>query len=311
MQSRKPTQAEIEKAELEKGVRDSITQLYVDLSVDLTANADVYMGVKTTPAKRAYLYQVQQDIKLKLIELQQREVDIITKAANESGENSLLAINRMMLKAGLDMNGSYKNLVEESVRNVLQGKVYKKDWNLQRAIKRDINQTSRDMNLIIKWGLDENKNIGEILQDLKAYANPKEKSRFNYTGKHKVAAYAQRIARTVIQHVYQLVTRGATKNNPYVLAFRWCSVGGPTTCEICSERDGMLFPVGIEPLDHPNGLCWLEPVTMPLDEFSKKVSRWTEGQYNEIEYYIRDAFGYNNKKAAKGNVAAHYMQRQY
>lgn len=306
-------QAEKAKRALEKKTAKEISDLYVDLSTYMAVHVDDFAGVSTnlTPqAKKVILNQLRQEMKRVLQEMESKEADIITKAAKESGDNVMLYINKLMLGVGLDMTGSYPQLVDKSVDNVLSGKVYKKDWNLWRALRSNTNQIVSDADRIIQWGIDEQKSLYDIVTDLSNYVNPKEKSKFKVTKKHKIAAYAQRIARTVIQHVYQFVTRGACKNNPYIQAFRWSSAGAPNTCEVCSERDGMLFPIGLEPLDHPNGLCWLELVTMPADEFMGMVSRWTEGQYNEIEYYITDAFGYSNKKVVK-NVASHYMNQHY
>lgn len=305
-------QAEIDKKKLERKTSNAISNLYIDLSTDLSVKADEYMGFNTNispQAKQVALNQIRQDIKQRFKEIESKQSDIITKSAKESGENTMLYINQLMFRAGLNMSGSYPQLVDKSVNNVITGKAYKKDWNLYRALRKNTNQVVLDADRIIQWGLDENKSIYDIITDLSAYVNPTEKSNFKVTKKRKIAAYAQRIARTVIQHVYQFVTRGACKNNPYIQAFRWTSAGAPTTCEVCAERDGMLFPIGLEPLDHPNGLCWLELVTMPLDEFQEKVQRWSEGQYNEVEFYIRDAFGYNNKNAR--NVASSHRMMQH
>lgn len=306
-------QAEKAKRALEKETAKKISDLYVDLSTYVAVHIDELAGVRmniSPQARQVILNQLRQDLKRALQEVETKQLDIISKAAKESGDNVMMYINKLMLNVGLDMTGSYPQLVDKVVNNVFTGKVYKRDWNLFRALRNNTNQIVKDADRIIQWGIDEQKSLYDIVTDLSNYVNPKEKSNFKVTKKHKIAAYAQKIARTVIQHVYQLVTRRACKNNPYIQAFRWSSAGAPTTCEVCSERDGMLFPIGLEPLDHPNGLCWLELVTIPADKFMDMVSRWTEGQYNEIEYYITDAFGYSNKKVVK-NVASHQMNQHY
>lgn len=311
---KKPTQAEIEKNKLDFEVQKAISDLYVDFSTYFAVESTKYVGFSTNlspTAKQAILNNLKKSIKEQLQSIENKEADIIIDSAKRMGEQTIAEMIKLMYKTGLNMNGAYSGLAEEIVGDVSKGKPYKRTWNLYQEIQKDVNQTNNDINRIIQWGLDEGKSVYNILQDMSKYADPRDKSKFKFTGKHKVAAYAQRIARTMIQHVYQLVLRRTCKNNPYIQAFKWTSAGAPTTCEICAERDGMLFPIGVEPLDHPNGMCWLELVTMPLDEFRKKVARWSEGQYNEIEYYITDAFGYAKKDIIREDIVSKYMKQQY
>lgn len=311
---KKPTQAEIEKNRLEAEAQKAITNLYVDFSTYFTVEATKYVGFNTNmspTAKQAVLNNLKTGIKVQLDNIESKETEIIINSSKRMGDKTILDMKNLMYKTGLDMSGAFPNVVDNVVDNVVSGKPYKRTWNLYREIQKDVSNINRDINRITQWGLDEGKTVYEIVQDMSKYADPRDKSKFKVTGKHKVAAYAQRIARTMIQHVYQLVLRRTCKNNPYIQAFKWTSAGAPTTCEVCQERDGMLFPIGVEPLDHPNGWCWLELVTMPLEEFKKKVAWWSEGQYNEIEYYITDAFGYSNKDAIRKDIVSKYMKQQY
>lgn len=308
------TKAEIEKNRLELEARKAITDLYVDLSSYFALESTKYAGFgkNVSPyTKQVMLNSLKKSVEVQLQDIENKETQIIIDTSKQMGRKTLMDMTEFMYKTGLDMNGAYSNVVNNIVNDVTMGKPYKRTWNLYRAIQSDVKNVNKDIQSITQWGLDEGKTVYEILQDMSKYADPRDKSVFKYTGKHKVAAYAQRIARTMIQHVYQLVLRRACKNNPFIQAFKWTSAGAPTTCEVCQERDGMLFPIGLEPLDHPNGWCWLELVTMPLEEFKEKVARWSEGQYNEIEYYITDAFGYSNKDAIRKEVVSKYMKQQY
>ena len=63
---------------------------------------------------------------------------------------------------------------------------------------------------------------------------------------------------------------------------KWHSVfAHGRTCEVCKEMDGKIFTIKEFPFDHPNGLCWEEPVyEKSLDEYAKEIRNWIDGENN-------------------------------
>ena len=99
---------------------------------------------------------------------------------------------------------------------------------------------------------------------------------------------ALRLARTTMTHLHQLEVIKSNEFNPYVGKIRYHSVHADgRTCNICSERDGQIFSRSKCPLDHPNGMCWLEPVftdnkgnIMTPEQIGEDIGKWIRGEKN-------------------------------
>lgn len=99
---------------------------------------------------------------------------------------------------------------------------------------------------------------------------------------------ALRLARTTMTHLHQLQVIKSNEFNPYVGKVKYHSVHAVgRTCDLCIERDGQIFDRKECPLDHPNGMCWLEPVfcdskgnIMSPEDIGKDIGKWIRGEKN-------------------------------
>jgi len=93
---------------------------------------------------------------------------------------------------------------------------------------------------------------------------------------------ALRLARTVHTHTNQLRVIHSKDSNPYINKIMYHSAHvANRTCSMCAERDGQVFAPNKVPLDHPNGMCWLEPVFDRSDkEIAEDIAKWIRGEEN-------------------------------
>lgn len=93
---------------------------------------------------------------------------------------------------------------------------------------------------------------------------------------------ALRLARTVHTHTNQLRVIHSKDNNPYINKIMYHSAHvANRTCSMCAERDGQVFAPNKVPLDHPNGMCWLEPVFDRSEkEIAEDIAKWIRGEEN-------------------------------
>lgn len=99
---------------------------------------------------------------------------------------------------------------------------------------------------------------------------------------------ALRLARTTMTHLHQLQVIKSNEFNPYVGKVKYHSVHAVgRTCDLCIERDGQVYDRKECPLDHPNGMCWLEPVfcdskgnIMSAEDIGKDIGKWIRGEKN-------------------------------
>ena len=93
---------------------------------------------------------------------------------------------------------------------------------------------------------------------------------------------ALRLARTVHTHTNQLRVIHGKDANPYINKIMYHSAHiANRTCSMCAERDGQVFAPNKVPLDHPNGMCWLEPVFDRSEkEIAEDIAKWIRGEEN-------------------------------
>ena len=99
---------------------------------------------------------------------------------------------------------------------------------------------------------------------------------------------ALRLARTTLTHQAQIAVINSSKINPYLQFVKWHSDHqAGRTCQQCIDRDGQLFKINEVPLDHPNGMCWIQPVysidgktEATPEEIAKDMKAWAEGSKN-------------------------------
>lgn len=204
--------------------------------------------------------------------------------------------------SGKGLDAAFEYVPASVVNSLVTGSVYGNagSWSLSKAIWSDNEKALRDVYQIMAGGLAKNMSVEEIARDLKAYVSPNVA--FDWQGptglkiyKHKVDYNAQRLARTLTQHTYQQSMVAVAKDNPFIEEFVWVA-NGSRVCPICADRDGTHYKKDKLPLDHPNGMCVMEPVI--ADDMVDKLADWVnseDGKYPEIDEFSKK-FGYEPGK---------------
>lgn len=211
-------------------------------------------------------------------------------------------------KSGL--NAAFSHVPKDIVNSIASGRVYSGKWSLSKAIWGANGKNLKAINEVIAGGVAQDKPIYEIAKDLEVFINPKKKrKKWNLTDKDGRKIYpkavdydAQRLARTMIQHSYQQSVKVASEENPFIKKIRWNS-NGSRVCDICKKRDGKIYDIDKVPLDHPNGMCVMEPVAMDDDDITDELAAWVRGnkQSKEIDEFAKKV-GYvprSNQNAPK------------
>ena len=106
---------------------------------------------------------------------------------------------------------------------------------------------------------------------------------------HKVDYNAQRLVRTLTTHAYQKAVVDATYNDPALVGYRWVA-NGSRACPICLDRDGTVFLKDQVPWDHPNGMCYIEPVYNSKRDNFQDIIDWVyteEGDMSEMDAFMK------------------------
>lgn len=229
--------------------------------------------------------------------------------------DSVVADNVKWLESfGFDkdgLNAAFSYVPDEVVRNLITGQIYDSGWSLSEKIWGDNEQTLKDIYQVMAKGMAEQKPIYQIAKDLETYVRPTAKLPWNLTAQDGVRIYkkqvdynAQRLARTLVQHGYQQSFVAVTEKNPFITEYIWRS-NGSRVCQLCLARDGAHFKKDELPLDHPNGMCTIEPVV--AEDMVDQLADWfnsPDGTFPSIDEFAGN-FGYEatNIGTAKDFVA--------
>lgn len=197
------------------------------------------------------------------------------------------------------LNAAFNYVPDQIVRNLITGQIYDSGWSLSKRIWSDNELALKDIYRVVARGMAQNKPIYEIAKDLEAYVRPNARLPWNLRMsdgrkiyKKQVDYNAQRLARTLVQHSYQQSFVAVTKKNPFITDYIWHS-NGSRVCDLCKSRDGVHFKKDELPMDHPNGMCVMEPAV--VDNMVDQLANWfnsPDGTYPEIDEFAKD-FGYN------------------
>lgn len=203
---------------------------------------------------------------------------------------------------GSTINAAFSSVPDDVVRNLLTGQIYDSGWSLSSRIWGDNENTLKDIYQVMAKGLTENKSIYDIAKELESYVRPGAKLPWNLKMadgakiyKKQVDYNAQRLARTLTQHGYQQSFIATTQKNPFITDYIWRS-NGSRVCELCAERDGKHFKKTELPMDHPNGMCTMEPNI--VSDMNDQLADWfnsPDGTYPEIDAFANN-FGYKASK---------------
>lgn len=196
------------------------------------------------------------------------------------------------------VNAAFSYVPNQVVQRLVTGQIYEGGWNLSSRIWGDNEKTLKDIYGVMAAGLAEQKPIYDIAKDLEQYVRPSATKPWNLKApdgkmiyKRKVDYNAQRLARTLAQHGYQQSFIATTEKNPFITDYIW-RANGSRVCELCKSRDGHHYKKGELPMDHPNGMCVMEPVV--VDDIEDRLADWfnsPDGTYPEIDEFAK-SFGY-------------------
>ena len=222
------------------------------------------------------------------------------------------------------LNAAFNYVPDSVVRNLITGQIYDSGWSLSKRIWGDNEQTMKDAYQIMAKGLAENKPVYDIAKELEQYVRPSAKLPWNpvlamkntKTGeieykriyKKQVDYNAQRLARTLAQHSYQQSFIATTQKNPFITEYIWHS-NGSRVCKLCEARDGVHFKKNELPMDHPNGMCTMEPAV--AEDMVDQLADWfnsPDGTYPEIDEFASN-FGYNAQKLSDVKTAQDFVNK--
>ena len=284
-----------------------ISKLYSDWAKEVGERAE-YFKNKTTPSS----ILAEQQLRI----LQNQMVETSKQVSNELNNkiiSNMYLISDSVVKSNVKwleslgitnldkVSAAFTHVPDQQVRRLITGQVYQSGWSLSKAIWTDNEKALKDIYSIVASGLAQNRPIYEIAKNLESYVNPNRKLNWNLMMedgrriyKRSVDYNAQRLARTLVQHSYQTSFVAVTKNNPLITSYRWIA-NGSRVCPLCMEMDGRIFEKDNLPLDHPNGMCTMEPVID--DNYLDRLANWVvdpEGSDPELDKFARN-FGYNPK----------------
>mgnify|MGYP004519763313 FL=1 len=303
--------AEAAKIAIMASQQKEIAKLYEDWADEIGERAKYYSHKSTAsaPVSERYYRELQKQLRQTSQEVS-NEIYKKIKSNIYTVADAVVSDNVKWLESfgfsSKGLNAAFSYVPNETVQNLITGQIYESGWSLSSRIWGDNEQTLKDIYQVMAKGLAENKPIYEIAKDLESYVRPSAKLPWNLRMadgkkiyKKQVDYNAQRLARTLVQHGYQQSFIATTQKNPFITEYVWRS-NGSRVCEICLARDGVHYKKNELPMDHPNGMCTMEPVV--ADDMVDKLADWfnsPDGTYPEIDEFAGN-FGYQVSKT--GNV---------
>lgn len=291
-----------------------IRQLYSDWADEVGKRAEYYHSKETASS----YWQEQQMLELQRQLTEQSKVIANqiytgTKESMYTVADSVVGCNAKYLSElgfpSEGLNAAFTSVPTQVVNNLVTGQIYEGGWNLSSAIWSDNEQTLHDIYQIVAQGRAMNMSAYEVSKMLEQYVNPNKAKQWNLTMsdgrriyKRSVDYNAQRLTRTLTQHAYQQGVIQCAKDNPFIQSVIW-RANGSRTCELCLDRDGKEYRWDEVPMDHPNGMCTMEP-KIDMDKTLDQLADWfnaDDGEYPEIDRFA-SKFGYvPNVGANSGN----------
>ena len=299
--------AEAAKAAIMASQQKEIAKLYEDWADEIGERAKYYSHKSTAsaPVSERYYRELQKQLRQTSQEVS-NEIYKKIKSNIYTVADAVVSDNVKWLESfGFSsdgLNAAFSYVPHEIVQNLITGQIYDSGWSLSSRIWGDNEQTLKDIYQVMAKGLAENKPIYEIAKDLESYVRPSAKLPWNLRMadgkkiyKKQVDYNAQRLARTLVQHGYQQSFIATTQKNPFITEYVWRS-NGSRVCDLCKARDGVHYKKTELPMDHPNGMCTMEPVV--ADDMIDQLADWfnsPDGTYPEIDAFAGN-FGYQASK---------------
>ena len=267
-----------------------IENLYTQWAEDIAKKGKIY-EMKSAPS---YALKVKQSKELE--KFLKESSHVIANEVDKSIKESIYLVSDSVVKSnanwlnhmGGQVKGSFlmfnsaafSSVPDSIVRKLVTGQIYDSGWSLSKSIWGDNEDTLSKLYEIVAGGMAKNESIYDISKKLEAFVKPEAAKKWNLKtadGKRiypkQVDYNAQRLARTLSQHAYQQSFVEVTKDNPLIIDYIWRS-NGSRACPICISRDGQHFSKDSLPLDHPNGMCVMEPNIEK--DYINRVANWVK-----------------------------------
>lgn len=306
--------------EYANGMRDKITakesqeiqQMYVELGKKIDALGKKY-GKKDTasaPLQQMYYTQLKKQVEAWTKELSNGVYSKVTQAIG-SVSDAVVEDNAKWLESlGFNkghVSAAFSNVNQSVVNSIVTGKIYggkSGSWSLSKSIWGDNEKNLKTIYRIVAEGMTMQMGVQEIAENLRDFVDPTKK--LDWTGPDGIKIYgrktdynAQRLVRTLSQHAYQKSVSQVAWDNPFISKIKWIA-NGSRVCEICKKRNGKVYALSKLPLDHPNGMCVMEPVID--DDITDQLADWVNGKETKKTKGIdkfADLLGYDKDELAK------------
>lgn len=287
--------------------KKEIAALYESWADEIGERAKYYSHKSTASAPLSERYY--RELQKQLRETSQQvsnEVYGIIKNNTYTVADAVVADNVKWLEqfgfSAKGLNAAFSYVPDSVVRNLFTGQIYDSGWSLSSRIWGDNENTLKEIYKVMAGGLAQQKPIYEIAKDLEKYVRPSAAKPWNLATPDGRKIYpkqidynAQRLARTLVQHGYQQSFVATTQKNPFITEYIWRS-NGSRVCDLCKARDGVHYKKNELPLDHPNGMCTMEPAI--AEDMIDQLADWfnsPDGTFPEIDEFAGN-FGYHVSK---------------
>lgn len=291
-----------------------IHDLYKEWAQEVGEKAKYYESKTTASSywQQQQMLELQRQMKAQSAEIH-KQIESGAKQSMYTVADSVVGCNAEFLKAlGFKEEGiniAFTSVPNRVVNNIVTGQIYESGWSLSKAIWGDNEKTLADIYEIVAKGRAMNMSAYDVSKMLEGYVNPARAKMWNLKMADGVRIYkksvdynAQRLVRTLNQHAYQQSIIQVAKDNPFIGDIIW-HANGSRACPLCMERDGNHYKPQDVPMDHPNGMCTMEPET-DMDKTIDQLADWVnspDGTYPEIDQFA-SKFGYvPNVGANSGN----------
>lgn len=261
-------------------VQRDVESMYSDLSTWLESELSKIrlLDKKSPRLANAYLKRVLNKLDERLDDIEERVQELVLNAMEKTAQAVVKDNESFLDGIGAMIADKLKGLPKLVVTGLLLGTLYKrlfgiKNFNIGHSLLVSKRRTKKDIKKIVASNKKEGRNSTETAEDLTVYLNPKsdkskEWSKRNSGVRKKVAGAVITLVVTLVTHTYLITLVEACKYNDYIIGFVW-DAAGVNSCPLCQDRDGNFYKVLEVPLEHPNGMCILEPVL--LDSVSRET----------------------------------------
>lgn len=281
-----------EKLKLTKKQEKEIKELYKELYLETSKKIE-----SLDPSSLGYRYNTvmkkifEEEIRKTNDKVKKKIVKNIEASAELANNIQIDFFNLIDTKFNLNMKNTFETMFgsvnKEAVDEIKFGKAYKDRKGLSERIWQDTRKKDKDIEDIVTKGLSNKTSARNLSKELLDYINP-DINNPEYCSK--------RLARTVINHAFQLAQKRSCMKNPFVTGIQWNVGHHSRICPLCKERDGVVYEVKDVPLDHPNGVCFTTPVIQQsLEEVGQELREWVDGFPNsKLDEWFENNYRSNN-----------------